>query len=243
MIRIEAFMVRPKANPSNKKRSNTMKHTGHNSLANLLSDTQKVVLNAAADHADGSVETFPENVKGGARAKVLEGLKTRGWITPANDGWVITDAGRAAIGRKVAEVAKVIEIVEAVEVAEVLEIAEVAEAVEEQTKPAKAAKEPKAPKPAKAEKLIKVRAPSKQDVMLSLLKQEGGTHLGELMSATGWQQHSVRGALSTLNKGLGGVIENAKRDGQRVYWIGTPAAEKVEATSPDALTNDLTVAA
>ena len=214
-----------------------MKYTCQNSPATQLSETQMFVLNAACDHANGHVETFPENVKGGARAKVIDGLNTRGWIAPANDGWVITDAARAAIGREV------VKLIEVVEVAEVVEIVETVEVVETpQAKPAETAKEPKAPKSAKtekAEKPIKARAPSKQDVMLSLLKREGGTSLSELMSATGWQQHSVRGALSTLNKGLGGVIENAKRDGQRVYWIGTPAAEKAEAKSPD----DLTIAA
>ena len=217
-----------------------MKYNGQNSPATQLSESQMFVLNAAADHADGRVETFPENVKGGARAKVIDGLKTRAWIAPANEGWVITDAGRAAIGR---EVVKPIEVVEVTEVAEVVEIVEAVKVAETpQAQPAETAKEPNAPKPAKAEKAekpIKVRAPSKQDVMLSLLKREGGTNLSELMSATGWQQHSVRGALSTLNKGLGDVIENAKRDGQRVYWIGKPAAEKAEAKSPD----DLTIAA
>ena len=218
-----------------------MKYSGQNSPATQLSDTQMFVLNAAADHTDGHVETFPENVKGGARAKVIEGLKTRAWITPVNDGWVITDAGRAAIGREVVQLIEVVEVAEVVEIAEAVEVAETP-----QTKPARAAKEPKAPKPAKAEKAekpIKVRASSKQDVMLSLLKREGGTSLSELMSATGWQQHSVRGALSTLNKGLSGVIENAKREGQRVYWIGAPAAEQSDVEAQDALTDDLTIAA
>ena len=224
-----------------------MKYSGQNSPATQLSDTQMFVLNAAADHADGRVETFPENVKGGARAKVIDGLNTRGWIAPANEGWVITDAGRVAIGR---EVVKLIEVVEVAEVAEVVEIVEAVEVAETpQAQPAETAKEPKAQKPAKAEKAekaekpIKVRAPSKQDVMLSLLKREGGTSLSELMSATGWQQHSVRGALSTLNKGLGGVIENAKRDGQRIYWIGAPAAEQSDVEAHDARINDSTVAA
>ena len=63
------------------------------------------------------------------------------------------------------------------------------------------------------------------------------------MSATGWQQHSVRGALSTLNKGLGGVIDNAKRDGQRIYWIGALAAAQSDVEAHDARINDSTVAA
>ena len=37
---------------------------------------------------------------GGARVKVLTSLLQRGWIEPADDGHVMTDAGYAAIGQQ-----------------------------------------------------------------------------------------------------------------------------------------------
>jgi hypothetical protein len=156
-----------------------------------LTDTQTFVLNAAADHAQGRIEIFPDNVKGGARAKVLAGLQAKGWIKASGTHWKITKAGLAAIGRNLAN----------------------NKTDDDSQKTSIASKPPKADKP------IKVRQPSKQDLMMDLLKRDGGVTLPDLMSATGWQQHSVRGCLSKLNKAQGGAIQSAKRDGQRVYWI------------------------
>ena len=46
-----------------------------------------------------------------------------------------------------------------------------------------------------------------------------GASMAGMMAATGWQAHSVRGALSTLNKLQGGAIQSAKRDGERRYQV------------------------
>jgi hypothetical protein len=57
--------------------------------------------------------------------------------------------------------------------------------------------------------------------VLSLLQKSKGATLVELMKATGWQAHSVRGFLSgTLRKKMGLKLQSAKRgDGERVYSI------------------------
>jgi hypothetical protein len=62
---------------------------------------------------------------------------------------------------------------------------------------------------------------SKTATMLDLLKRKGGATLNELMAATGWQAHSVRGFLSgTLRKKMGLKIESEKSaDGARAYSI------------------------
>jgi uncharacterized protein DUF3489 len=53
-----------------------------------------------------------------------------------------------------------------------------------------------------------------------MLRQPGGATLVELMAATEWQAHSVRGFLSgTLGKKMGLTVESAKRDKERVYSI------------------------
>ncbi|WP_062196764.1 DUF3489 domain-containing protein [Caldimonas taiwanensis] len=62
-----------------------------------LTPTQTLLLRAAARRADGRVIP-PETLRGSARAKVLTALLRRGWIEPADDGHVLTDAGYAAIG-------------------------------------------------------------------------------------------------------------------------------------------------
>ena len=57
--------------------------------------------------------------------------------------------------------------------------------------------------------------------VIALLEKSKGTTLAELMKATGWQAHSVRGFLSgILRKKMGRKIESIKRgDGERVYSI------------------------
>jgi hypothetical protein len=59
--------------------------------------------------------------------------------------------------------------------------------------------------------------------MLDLLKRPNGARLKELMKATGWQPHSVRGFLSgTLGKKMGLCVESARReDSDREYRISS----------------------
>jgi hypothetical protein len=65
------------------------------------------------------------------------------------------------------------------------------------------------------------RQGSKTEKVLDLLKQAGGVTLKELMKATGWQPHSVRGFLSgTVGKKMGLAVTSAKsEDGQRSYSV------------------------
>jgi len=62
---------------------------------------------------------------------------------------------------------------------------------------------------------------SKKDVLLYLLRREDGATLDELMDASQWQAHSVRGFLSgTVKKKLGLLlISNLTSDGIRQYRI------------------------
>jgi len=62
---------------------------------------------------------------------------------------------------------------------------------------------------------------SKTAKVLDLVKRPGGSTLKELMKATGWQPHSVRGFLSgTVGKKMGlTVISEKNEDGERSYSI------------------------
>ncbi len=62
---------------------------------------------------------------------------------------------------------------------------------------------------------------SKQQIMIDLLKREEGATLHQLVAATGWQKHSVHGAMAgVLKKKLGLTIESGKNcDGERTYKI------------------------
>ncbi|MGH8585253.1 MAG: DUF3489 domain-containing protein [Gammaproteobacteria bacterium] len=65
----------------------------------------------------------------------------------------------------------------------------------------------------------RTRENTKQAAMLALLGRPKGTTIAELVETTGWQQHSVRGALVNLAKHLGITIGSEKTDGVRIYRI------------------------
>ena len=80
----------------------------------------------------------------------------------------------------------------------------------------------KAPRGAKAAKEPKrKREGSKTEQVLELLKRPGGVTAAELMKATGWQAHSVRGFLSgTVGKKMGLEVTSTKgEDGERTYSV------------------------
>jgi Protein of unknown function (DUF3489) len=69
------------------------------------------------------------------------------------------------------------------------------------------------------------RHPSKQDVVIAMLRQPEGATVDEVASVTGWQRHTVRGVLSgTLKKKLGLALASAKEERGRVYRIAEPAS-------------------
>ena len=89
-------------------------------------------------------------------------------------------------------------------------------------KAAKAAnKKAAAPTPvAKPTKASTPRAESKGAKIIDLLGKVKGVTLAELMEATGWQAHSVRGFLSTAAKKRSLTIESTKSEsGVRTYRI------------------------
>jgi hypothetical protein len=83
--------------------------------------------------------------------------------------------------------------------------------------PAKTAKTAKPLQP----KIEGVREGSKTATILELLHRAKGATLADIMEATSWQAHSVRGFISgTLGKRMGLTVNSAKReDGTRVYSI------------------------
>ena len=58
---------------------------------------------------------------------------------------------------------------------------------------------------------------TKLDQIAALLARRQGATVAEMMSATGWQPHSVRGALAGSLKRRGLVITSEKIDGVRRY--------------------------
>ena len=70
----------------------------------------------------------------------------------------------------------------------------------------------------------KVKAPAeapkitKKALVQNLLEAEKGTTIAEIAKQTGWQNHTVRGHLSTMKKN-NIVITSERIDGERRYFI------------------------
>jgi integrase len=65
-----------------------------------LTPAQHAILAKAINTSSGKIEWFPDNIKGGARKKVLDGLFNRALITPDGDGWCVAAEGYDALGMK-----------------------------------------------------------------------------------------------------------------------------------------------
>lgn len=100
----------------------------------------------------------------------------------------------------------------------------------------KAALEPQAeeaPKLSKAKKAEKAETPTpapakakgKVASLVELLRRPEGATVEAMMTATGWQAHSVRGAMSgAIKKTLGLNVTSEKTDAGRIYRIIDEAA-------------------
>nr|WP_315170767.1 DUF3489 domain-containing protein [uncultured Limnohabitans sp.] len=145
-----------------------------------LTDTQRALLEAAAQHPQKKLINFPDTLKGGARIKVLTSMHNAELIEPSAaepEVFVATATGLQAIGF---------------------------------TSQAPRAK----------------REGTKQAVLIELLTRAEGATLPQMTEATGWQVHTVRGAMAgALKKKLGLEITSEKQNGaDRIYRIANQAA-------------------
>ena len=187
-----------------------------------LTDTQTIILSAAAQRDHGSIHPLPKTLKGGAATKVTGALLRKGLIAeaPGREDWpgrrdpyfAITAEGALAIN---------------VEPAECPHLADTgAQAADggQETEPA-------ADTPAKAKKAAtgrnganaprKARTGTKQALVVEMLRRSEGATVDQIMEATGWQRHTVRGAFAgAIKKKLGLAIASEKVEGgARVYRV------------------------
>jgi hypothetical protein len=202
-----------------------------------LTDTQRLVLEHAATNPDGSVNWFPDNVKGGARQKVVDGLFSRDLITSNGIyNCFITAEGYDALG-----IARPLRSADATQVLadevgnqdpsddEITEsnpaafapypfdepMAPVAQPAEPAAHTAPAAASGVEPKP------IRTRDNSKQATVLQMLRRPEGATIAQICGATGWQAHTVRGTFAgSFKKKLGLTLLSEKPVGaERTYRL------------------------
>jgi hypothetical protein len=184
-----------------------------------LSDTQALILSAAAQRPEHIALPRPDSLRGGAAAKVVGAMLAKGLLREVDadmrkgeprwretgDGHgttlVATDAGLAAIG---------------------------IESEDANTAPVGATDAPSdAPAtdtPTETETAPKARTPregTKQATLIAMLRTPDGATIEEISAATGWKSHTVRGAMAgALKKKLGFGVTSKKVEGRgRVYRI------------------------
>jgi hypothetical protein len=202
-----------------------------------LSDTQLVILSAAAQRDDLSVLPLPDSLtlKGGALHKVMDSLRNRGLIRVlGGDGGpervVITSEGTAAIGVEADDDEAPTNTDTAPTSGEADRPTEAPTPASEANGAKKRAKAGPARgkgkrarttaratgEPAAGEPSAKPtpRAGTKQAKMIEMLKRPKGATVEQIAAATGWQHHTIRGAISgALKKKLGLTVEATRTRG------------------------------
>ena len=175
-----------------------------------LTPAQHAILVYALEHTGGKINWFPDNIKGGARKKVLDGLFNRAMITTDGTDWFIAAEGYDAMGRarphlEAAPQPTTMPLDADPEIEAAVTAAETEWA------------QNKFPGPAKP----RTRENSKQAEVIKMLQRPEGATIGQICTATGWQAHTVRGTFAgAFKKKLGLTIVSEKpQGGERVYRI------------------------
>lgn len=74
----------------------------------------------------------------------------------------------------------------------------------------KPAPKAKVSKPAKAAKPAAAREASKKAMLIEMLRRAEGATAAQIAKETGWQHHTIRGAISTLRSKQGLAIETTQ---------------------------------
>lgn len=182
-----------------------------------LTDSQLVILGKACERPDRAIYPLTTRLSGGAVTKVLTSLITRGLIKEARARRDETIWRRDAEDRPLTLYATPA-------ACQALGIEQNEAPEEAEVPPAESkAKRTRAAKPGKAKKdnPARTRDGTKQALLMDLLKRPNGATIADIVEVTGWQPHTVRGAIAgALKKRLGLTVTSEKVEGRgRVYRI------------------------
>lgn len=143
-----------------------------------LSDTQLMILSAAAQREDGAI-VLPDKLKGGAARKVVDSLIARKLVTE------VARAGEMPVWRTDEDERKFALRITAEGLAEIGVEPEVSETAEMDSSPIAA------PAPAPSETPRPTHQGSKQAQLIEMLHRLEGATIEQIVAATGWQKHTV----------------------------------------------------
>ncbi|CAJ3063570.1 Protein of uncharacterised function (DUF3489) [Burkholderia pseudomallei] len=163
-----------------------------------LTPAQHAVLTHAIHHTDGRISWFPDNIKGGARKKVIDGLFSRSLIAADGADWLVAAEGYDALGMARPTAPTTADSADS-DMEAAVEAAETSLGI-------------KAPR--------RTRENSKQALVIAMLRRPEGATIAQICEATGWQAHTVRGTFAGALKKLGLTVLSEKIEGRgRVYRI------------------------
>lgn len=171
-------------------------------MTTQLSPSQHAILAHAINHNNGLIEWFPDNIKGGARKKVIDAMFSRTLIINDGTNWIVASGGYEALGMTRPQPQEPMTTAPSDP-----EIEAAVTAIE-----TAARAETKTPR---------TRDNSKQATVIGMLKRPEGVTIQQIVDATNWQAHTVRGTFAgAFKKKLGLTITSTKDAGeQRVYKI------------------------
>lgn len=204
-------------------------------IATNLTPAQHAILSKAINTSAGKIDWFPDNIKGGARKKVLDGMFNRALITTDGTDWFVAAEGYDAlgmprpvvnkngIGQFEANLDQIIANAEGARVAMSDPELEAAVIAAEATwvKPRTRENERSDVSRGEAERVRSTRHNSKQAEVIRMLQRPEGATISQICAATGWQAHTVRGTFAgAFKKKLGlTIVSDKPQGGERVYRI------------------------
>ena len=170
-----------------------------------LTDTQRVILSAASQRTDRLALPLPKSLKGGAAHKVINALIEKGLLKEVKANRKLSDP----VWRENEEGHGLTLIITDTGFA----------AIGIEVEPQKIKAPKSEPKPITTER--KMREGTKQALVIEMLRRPEGASIAEIVEATAWVSHSVRGFLAgALKKKLGLTIDSEKDATRgRVYKI------------------------